>query len=270
MDATSLDLCLSCGSHVADGTPYCSLRCQSMDHAPLRNLNLFSPSASSSRHRPSPPTHYNQYYPSPSSSRRRPLLDLQEQYYPSSPIDESEHDTHVRKLASIAEWAKGVWGSSGDFGEDDDMDSPRGSTSSSPSSSRSSSGYPSKSSPHTPTPAKSKRHSSRPSLSYNPPRFTLTAAHLAPPAMSITTSHTATTGSSPSVAEDDLYSVLTPSSSASHSSPKLSKPTKHLTDPIDPWISSPPYEFAYCHFGHTSAPKAIHPIPERGRTLLRV
>ncbi|KIO29919.1 hypothetical protein M407DRAFT_242433 [Tulasnella calospora MUT 4182] len=247
MDSFELDLCISCGTHVADGTPYCSSRCRKADSQQQPSPSSSSPRsaylyAGSSSQGPSDSSHY--YAPAHShSQRRRPLLDLQEQSF-----FEDEHQVS-NKLASIAEWAQGVYGS---YGEEEDClrmkakkASRRGSTPTSaptptPMSTK-------KVSASTATPRKPVSSSLSPARHYSPPRFTLTAQNLAPPAMSIAT-----------VDDSDLSSIATPSSSPSDKKVVMIKAGRKSTE-VDPWISSPPYEFAYKQH-HT----------ERGRPLVRV
>ncbi|KAG8946642.1 hypothetical protein FRC04_011536 [Tulasnella sp. 424] len=248
MDSFELDLCISCGTHVADGTPYCSSRCRNLDSQQQPSPSSSAPRsvylyAGSSSQGPSTSSHYP--YTPAHSQRRRPLLDLQEQSY-----FEDEHQVN-NKLESIAEWAQGVYGAYGEEEEDclrmkAKKASRRGSTPTSaptptPMSTK-------KVSASTATPRKPLSSSLSPARQYSPPRFALTAQGLAPPAMSIAT-----------VDDSDLSSIATPSTSPSSSKKVVMIKTGRKSSDLDPWISSPPYEFAYKQ--HQT---------ERGRPLVRV
>ncbi|KAG9013357.1 hypothetical protein FRB93_000880 [Tulasnella sp. JGI-2019a] len=254
----SLDLCLSCGNHVADGTPYCSIRCSSLDRSARRSSVPSSRQQSSSSSHRSFAAQSSHHIP-----QRRALLELQDpsssSHFNVAHSDEDEFldiepehlPSHLNKLASIAEWAEGVWGGAASSDDEDSMVSrqqpirTRQSTSQSSTSSRSK------------------------LMAACRPQFTLSVAQVAPPAMSITTS-----------LDDDNSSVMTPSSVAARStssSPKLMiqhkrKPSSGSGVNVNPWITSPPYEFAYTH-QHSQQKQQQQPmvVPSsiRGRTMIR-
>jgi hypothetical protein len=149
--------------------------------------------------------------------------------------------------AGIQKWAQGVWGtatSDEDIAEDDSDRLSFSSRQSGSTQARSS--------------RRTRRRATSPLLTSSAPRL-LTSQRLAAPAISVAPLARASTLNS---SDDDLTSLMTPSSASSAAIP-LAKPRAwQQQDDCDPFISSPPYE---SFLDTRKAPYS----PQRGRPLVR-
>ena len=239
-----------------DASPYCSDDCQYLD-SQSSSQHIFASRTPVQRVRPST----SRWSPSPVPSSPSPTT-LREVYSHSAPLPTTRPSSSKwagNDRAGIQTWARGVWGTAS---EEDDVvaedDSDRLSF-----SSRQSGSTQDRSSRRT------RRRTVSPLLISSAPRL-LSAQQLAAPAVSIAPLARASTLNS---SDDDLTSLMTPSSTSSAAIPVKSHgitskvrswvlPTAH--DDSDPWISSPPYE-SFIPTVHKKTPYA----PDRGRALVR-